>query len=36
MTDNHRMRSPIKNVYSHTIIFNLVANTVGPSVRKYQ
>ena len=35
-TDNHRMRSPIKNVYSHTIIFNLVANTVGPSVRKYQ
>ncbi len=33
-SDNHRKRCPIKNVYSHPIIF-LRANTVGPSVRKF-
>jgi hypothetical protein len=32
-TDNHRKRSPIKNVYLRHIIF-LRANTVGPSARK--
>ena len=32
-TDNHRKRSPIKNVHSRHIIF-LRANTVGPSARK--
>ncbi len=25
-TDNHQIRGPIKNVYSRTFIFNLVAN----------
>ena len=33
-TDNHRRRSPIKNVCSRPINFFLRADMVGPSVRK--
>ncbi len=33
--DNHRKRSPIKNVYSRSIIFFSRADTVGPSVKKF-
>jgi hypothetical protein len=33
-TDNHQKGGPIKDVYSRTFFFNLVANTVGPKEKK--